>query len=68
MKKDDGSYRVETDMMKYLPKVKLISSDTLGMAFEPEERFEDPDGGDIVFDRDHYGNKRTDPPVPGPFA
>ena len=68
LKKDDGSYRVETDMMKYLPKVKLISSDTLGMAFEPEERFEDPDGGDIVFDRDHYGKKRTDPPVPGPFA
>ena len=64
----DGKYSVETDYMKYLPKAKLIDSDTLGKAFEPEERFENPDGSDIVFDVDYNGQKRGDNIVAGPFA
>ena len=64
----DGKYTVESDLFKYLPKGKMICSDTLGMAFEPEERFEQPDGSDIVFDTDIYGNKRPTEPVAGPFA
>ena len=35
---------------------------------EPEERFEAPDGGDIIFDKDHYGNRRGRNPVAGPFS
>ena len=64
----DGKYSVETDYMKYLPKAKLIETYTLGKAFEPEERFENPDGSDIVFDVDYNGQKRGDNIVAGPFA
>lgn len=65
---EDGTYRVETDLMQYLPRAELITSETLGLAFEPEERFEQPDGEDIIFDVDYYGNKRGETPVAGPFA
>ncbi len=64
----DGKYTVETDYMQYLPKCKLITSETLGKAIEPEERFENPDGSDIVFDVDYYGQKRNGDIVAGPFA
>ncbi|MBR5375737.1 MAG: right-handed parallel beta-helix repeat-containing protein [Lachnospiraceae bacterium] len=46
----------------------LITSDILGKAFEPEQRFENPDGSDIVFDTDYYGKKRSGKILPGPFA
>ena len=68
LRSDNGIIRLETDMMQYLPKGKLITSETLGYAFEAEERFENPDGTDIVFDTDHYGNRRTKSPVAGPIA
>ena len=68
LKVENGKYTVETNALQYLPKGKLICSDTLGEAFEPEERFENPDGSDIIFDTDIYGRKRGDAPVAGPFA
>ena len=46
----------------------LISTDTLGKAFEPEQRFENPDGTDILFDRDYFGAHRGLNTLPGPFA
>ena len=46
----------------------IISSDILGYAFEPDQRFENPDGTSIVFDRDIFGKKRGVSAVPGPFA
>ena len=46
----------------------MIDSDTLGKAFEPEERYENPDGTDIVFDRDYSGARRMGRVLPGPFA
>ena len=46
----------------------MISSDTLGRAFEPEERYENPDGTDIVFDSDYLGGHRGLSVLPGPFA
>ncbi|MBQ6508527.1 MAG: hypothetical protein IJI07_03550 [Flexilinea sp.] len=46
----------------------MIHSDILGEAFEPEQRFENPDGTDIVFDADYYGNHRGIDVLPGPFA
>jgi hypothetical protein len=49
-------------------KCRMVTSDILGKAFEPEQRFEAPDGSDLVFDVDYYGNKRTGDIVPGPFA
>ncbi len=46
----------------------MVDSDTLGMAFEPEQRFENPDGSDITFDSDYLGNQRSGAVIPGPFA
>ena len=60
--------RLVTNFMAYLPEVEMICSDTLGLAFEPEQRFETPDGEDIRFDTDFYGAKRPAAPVPGPFC
>ena len=45
----------------------LITTDVLGKAFEPQQRFEDRDGSDIIFDTDYFGNKRSEI-IPGPFA
>ena len=46
----------------------VVTSDTLGCAFEPEQRFENPDGTPIVFDRDYCGDHRGLSALPGPFA
>ncbi len=46
----------------------LVNSDILGLAFEPEQRFENPDGTDILFDRDYFGGHRGLDALPGPFA
>jgi len=68
LKKEWNGWKVVTNLTDYLPEAKMISSDTLGMAFEPEQRFEGPDGEDIVFDTDFYGKKRPAKPVSGPFC
>ena len=47
---------------------RIITSDILGKAFEPDQRFENPDGSEIVFDTDFYGKKRSGAIIPGPFA
>lgn len=46
----------------------LIHSDILGCAFEPEQRFENPDGSAILFDSDYFGSHRGVDTLPGPFA
>ena len=46
----------------------IISTETLGEAFEPEEKFENPDGSPIVFDEDYFGQHRDVCPLAGPFA
>lgn len=46
----------------------IINSDTLGNAFEPDQRFESADGSTITFDRDYFGNHRGLTALPGPFA
>ncbi|MBQ4264331.1 MAG: right-handed parallel beta-helix repeat-containing protein [Clostridia bacterium] len=70
MIEQDGAYALKTNLFDYLGSFAsgLIHSDILGCAFEPDQRFEDPDGSFILFDRDYYGNKRGVSAVPGPFA
>ncbi|MCD8148441.1 MAG: hypothetical protein LUE92_02530, partial [Clostridiales bacterium] len=46
----------------------IITSDTLGYAFQPEQRFENPDGSAITFDSDYLGEHRGLSTIPGPFA
>ena len=48
---------------------KMIHTDDIMMAFEPEQKYENPDGSPITFDEDLLGKKRADSGViPGPFA
>ena len=46
----------------------IIPSDILGKAFEPEQRFEERDESDIIFNVDFYGNHRGVSTIPGPLA
>ena len=66
----DGKYVLKTNLYEYLKDFRdgIINSDILGCAFEPEERFENPDGTAIQFDRDYFGNHRGVDTLPGPFA
>lgn len=66
----DGKYGIDTNVYEFLDgfKAGIINSDILGEAFEPEERFENPDGTDIVFDSDYFGDHRGVWAIPGPFA
>ena len=70
LKENNGVWKLETNLGRYLPDsmCKLINTDTLGMAFEPEQRFENPDGSDIIFDCDINGIKRGSSLIPGPWA
>ena len=62
VKEENGKWKLETNVYDYLPQnaCAVISTETLGMAFEPEQKYENPDGTPIVFDRDYCGNKREE--------
>jgi len=66
----EGECSVETNLYEVLPEMNcsLISTETLGKAIMPEQRFENADGTDIIFDTDYIGNKRMGSVLPGPFA
>ena len=63
----DGIWDVETNVFELLGDFRsdLITSDVLGKAFEPEQRFESPDGSEIIFDTDYHG-KHRETIIPGP--
>lgn len=48
---------LETDLYRYLPETetRLISTGNLGEAFEPEQKFENPDGTPILLAEDYFG-------------
>ena len=66
----DDSVTLKTNLYDYLPasSTGIISTSLLGLAFEPEQRFEDPDGNAIIFDLDYNGAHRDILPLAGPFA
>lgn len=66
----DGKYHVKTNVYDFLGSFAdgIINSDILGEAFEPEERYENPDGTDIVFVEDYFGNQRGGSTIPGPVV
>ena len=66
----DGKFVLKTNLYDGLGSFRdgIVTSETLGLAFEPEERFENPDGTAIVFDRDYHGAHRGLSALPGPFA
>ena len=66
----DGKLYLKTNVIQLLGSFAagMICTETLGKAFEPEQRFENPDGSDITFDRDYFGGHRGLKVLPGPFA
>ncbi|MBO4559366.1 MAG: right-handed parallel beta-helix repeat-containing protein [Lachnospiraceae bacterium] len=66
----DGNKVLKTNVYDFMKdfSVDIITTETLGKAFEPEQRFENPDGSPITFDSDFYGDHRGIGALPGPFA
>ena len=66
----NGKYELKTNVYEYLKGFEdgIITSDILGKAFEPEQRFENSDGTAITFDSDCFGDHRGLSAIPGPFA
>ena len=70
----DGRPVLKTNLPEILTKLAgqykdgIVTSDVLGKAFQPEERYENPDGTAIIFDKDYFGGHRGITPIAGPFA
>lgn len=61
---------LKTNLFQYLPDDRngIISSAVLGSAFESEQRFEDTDGREIIFNEDYFGGHRGSDTISGPFV
>ena len=70
LKEKNGKVYLETNVYDIIKDYTngIIDSDTLGKAFQPEQRFENPDGSLIRFDRDYFGDTRGINTLPGPFV
>ena len=66
----NGAWMLHTNLDTVLPQIscKCITTEILGEAFEPEQRFENADGSPITFDTDYFGKKVGQTILPGPFA
>ena len=66
----DGHWVLKTNVYALLKDFRagIITTETLGKAFEPEQRFENPDGTAITLDTDYLGDHRGTSAMPGPFA
>ena len=69
LEEKNGKWTFSTNVYEFLSEGKCgtISTETLGEAFESEQKFENPDGSPITFDMDMFGNKRSVNPVAGPL-
>lgn len=69
LEEKDGEWYLNTNLYDVLPEITIgtIRTETLGMAFEPEQMFENPDGSPITFNIDYFGNHRAIHPLVGPF-
>lgn len=70
LEQDGESYFLKTNLYEYMPQIRnqVITTGLLGMAFEPEQKFKNPDGTPIVMDRDYFGKEWGENPGAGPFA
>lgn len=66
----NGAWTLHTNLYGKLPATHCITitTDTLGKAIMPEQRFENRDGTPITFDTDYHGEQREEKTLPGPFA
>ena len=61
--------RLRQTFLQYLPQIEIpfIGTETLGEAFEPEQKFENPTGPDRV-PAGLFRKTAGITPIPGPFA
>ena len=66
----DGRWALESNLGELLAgaRASRVNTAALGMAFEPEQPYENPDGTPIEFDTDYFGRDTGENPAPGPFA
>jgi len=66
----DGKIYLDTNVYEFIDGFtgRMINTEVLGQAFEPEQYFENPDGTSIQFDSDYFGEHRGSNVIPGPFA
>ena len=66
----NGKHYLKTNVYDFIPAkaCKLLKTDDIAMAFEPEQKYENPDGTPITFDTGILGTKRDSAPIPGPFV
>ncbi|WP_299781662.1 right-handed parallel beta-helix repeat-containing protein [uncultured Formosa sp.] len=65
----DGYYlNITIDNSFNSVKTKTVNTELLGVAFQPETPFENPDGTPVTVNKDYFGNQRTTKtPFVGPF-
>ncbi|MCR4655154.1 MAG: right-handed parallel beta-helix repeat-containing protein [Lachnospiraceae bacterium] len=70
LKEENGTFRLSTNLDEVVSKAvrEPVDTERLGMAFEPEQKYENPDGTPIVFNRDYFGRETGERPLAGPFA
>lgn len=70
IEEENEALRVKTNLYEKIHEStrKMITTENLGIAFEPEQHFENPDGSPIVLNKDYFGNQYPLHPLPGPFA
>ncbi|MDO4620538.1 MAG: right-handed parallel beta-helix repeat-containing protein [Lachnospiraceae bacterium] len=70
LREKDGSFVLDTNIYELIGEFRdrMIHTDLLGAAFEPNQKFESADGTPITFDTDYFGDHRDADVMPGPFA
>ena len=67
----EGGVMLSMTMGKSLERMKnrVVSTEMLGRTIIPDQRFENPDGSDLLIDNDYFGQERNlKNPFPGPFS
>jgi len=70
LEEKDGRLHLRTNLYDFVPDRagKILRTEDIAPAFEPEQRYENSDGSAIVFDEDFLGRRRFGGAVAGPFA
>ena len=66
---EDGKWYLEIDMPEslFVKNSEIIGDKQLPMAYFSEADFENPDGSELVIDKDYFGNARGTNPTTGPI-
>ena len=65
---NDWYFRAELSENIFSKFVPEVNTDTLGVAFQPNQRFENPDGSDLTVNESFFGGTREAVSAAGPFV